>query len=105
MAFAPVADTQVALTTTLTTVLDTVTTGKTWVITDITICNTGSSTRKVTIAGPGSGAAHQMFSALAIAAGETVQWTGHKVLTSTQTITGGQDVGTDVTVTISKAEG
>lgn len=105
MAYAAVRMFQGALTTTLTTTLTTVTSGKTWIVKDIEIVNTGASTRAVTIAAPGSGVGNQLFSALAVQPGETVQWTGHLVLLSTETITGGQAVGTDVTITISGAEG
>jgi hypothetical protein len=105
MAFAPKRLFQGALSTTLTTVLYTNPGSVTTIVRDIEIVNTGTVVRVVTLAMPGSGAAHQLFAGLLVAAGETVQWTGHIVLASTETITGGQGTGTDVTVTISGAEG
>jgi hypothetical protein len=105
MPYVPVPIFQGALSTTLTTTLATVTTGKTWVVTDIEICNTGTSIRAVTIALRGSGAGKRIFSALSINPNQTIQWQGKQVLLSTETITGGQDAGTDVTVTIAGAEG
>lgn len=105
MAYAAVRMFQGALTTTLTTTLATVPSGKTWIVQDIQITNTGASVRRVTLAMPGSGAAHQIFGALRCAPHSTTSWDGHIVLAAAETITGGQDTGTDVTLTISGAEG
>lgn len=105
MAFAAARLAQAALSTTLTTTLATVTTGKTWIVKDIQVCNTGASVRAVTLAMPGSGASHQILGAVSVQPHSTLPISCHIVLLSTETITGGQDVGTDVTITISGAEG
>lgn len=105
MAFSAKLVFQGALTTTTTTTLYTNPGSVTTIIKDIIICNTGASTRAVTIATNGSAAGNRIFNATPLAPNETLHWEGHTIVTTGLTITGGQDAGTDVTVTISAVEG
>lgn len=94
------------LSATTTTVLATVPGGVQWIVTDIEVCNTADSlVRLVTLSMPGSGAGHEQFSAAPIVAGELLQWSGRIVLTAGETICGGADAATDITLTISGAQG
>lgn len=93
------------MSTTLTSTLATVTALKQWIVKDIEIVNTDTVQHQVTLGMPGSGASHHIFSAVAIEAKSTLQWSGHVVLEAGETITGGADTGSVVTVTISGAEG
>lgn len=95
-----------ALTTTLTTALYTNGGGVTSIVTDVVITNTNATTsRAVTLAMPGSGAANQIFAAVGISPGETIHLECHQILLTGETITGGQVLGTDVTLHISGVEG
>ena len=105
MAFAAKRFFKGALSATLTTTLYTNPGGVTSIIKDIEITNTGTVTRFVTMALGASGVANQIFSGFGIAAGESVQWNGHQLVLTTELITGGQSVGTDVTVIIAGVEG
>lgn len=105
MAFAAKRMYQGQLSATLTTTLATVTALKQWIVKDIEIVNTDSVQHQVTIGMPGSGASHHIFSAVAVDAKSTLSWQGHVVLEAGETITGGADTGSMVTVTISGAEG
>jgi hypothetical protein len=93
------------LSTTLTATLATVPSGKTWIVKEITVVNTDTAARAVTLRMPGSGAGAEILSAKSVAAGDTLQIRGHWVLSSTETITGGADVANKVSVHISGAEG
>lgn len=93
------------LSATLTTTLATVPGGKKWIVKDIQIVNTDTATRQVTIRMPGSSAGAEIFDTFLVLAKESVQWSGHVVLSAAETITGGADVASKVSVTISGAEG
>lgn len=96
---------QAQLGATLTTTLYTNPGSVTSVVTDIVVTNTDTSSRAVTIRMPGSSAGAEIFSAVTISPGETLHWEGHQVLLTTETITGGADVASKVTVHISGVEG
>lgn len=105
MSFAAKRQYQGQLTATLTTVLATVPTAKQWIVLDMEVCNTDSVTRAVTISMPGSGASKRIFSAVSLEPGETMQWIGRIVLEAGETICGGADAASVVTVLISGVEG
>lgn len=88
------------LTTTLTTTLATVTTGKTWSVTNIVIANANASPVTVTIALDGVA----LLPAVTVAANTTAPFDLRQVLAATKTITGGASTGTGVTCHISGAE-
>lgn len=105
MAFAAKRLYQGQLSATLTATLATVTALKTWIVKDMQIVNTDTAARTVTIRMPGSSAGAEIFDSFTIDAKESVQWSGHIVLTAGELITGGADVANKVSVTISGAEG
>lgn len=104
MVFAAERLAQAQMTATLTTVLATVPSSRKWIVSEIDIVNTDTVTRALTLSMPGSTAAALLFDALDIGPGETVQWTGHKVLNAGETICGGADVSGKVGVTIDGAQ-
>lgn len=105
MAYAAKRMFQGQLTATLTTVLATTTALKTWIIKDITLCNTDTVVRAVTLRMPGSAAGAEIFNAMPIQPNETIPWSGHIVLVAGETITGGADVASKVAISISGVEG
>lgn len=91
-----------ALTTTLTTILYTAPASTTTIITSIVACNTNTTTaRDVSIAAAGG---MNLLAARSLAPLETLILRPGTVITTTQTIIGGQAVGTDVEVLISGVE-
>ena len=105
MAFAVKRLYQAQLTNTLSTVLYTNPGGVTTIIKNVTVTNDDNAARQVTIGWPGSAAGSAIFDALTLGVGETVDWEGHQVLLSGETITGGCDAASKVTVHISGVEG
>lgn len=90
-----------ALTTTTTTTLATVTTGKTWSVTNIVVTNTTSSAVTVTLALDGVA----LLSGRTVNANGTLAFDLKQILASTKTITGGASVGASgVTCHISGVE-
>lgn len=85
MAMAPTAFFRGAATVTLTTSLAVVTTGKTWVVTNIVVTNTAASAGTFDISFDGV----KVFASVAIAANSTLVIDLKQVLASTKVITGG----------------
>jgi hypothetical protein len=79
--------------------------GVTSIIKDIEICNQDSATRTVTLDIGAAGADNRLFNTMQILAGETVQLTGHIVLTTGEIIAGGADSANVVSMIISGVEG
>ena len=85
MATTPTAFFRGAATTTLTTPLATVTTGKTWIVTEVVVTNEAAAAATFDISFDGV----KMFKAMAIAANTTMVIDLKQVLASTKVITGG----------------
>jgi hypothetical protein len=100
MAATPTAMFRDVLTTTTTTTLNTVTTGKTWVVTNIVVTNANSSPVTVTIALDGKA----LLATRTVAANDALAFDLKQVLGSTKAITGGASTGTGVTCHISGVE-
>lgn len=95
----------VLLTNTLTTTLYTVPASTKTVVKEITLCNTDTSARAVTLyIGNGSAAGNTLLSALSILAGDTKFITLSTVLIATDTIKGGADTGNKVAISVSGVE-
>lgn len=89
-----------ALSTTTTSTLATVTTGKTWSVTNIVVTNANSSSVTVTLALDGVA----LLAARTVNANDVLAFDLKQVLGSTKTITGGASTGTGVTCHISGVE-
>ncbi len=90
----------VALTASNATVGSAVGAGKTWVVKQLAICNTDGSDRIVYLAvGTAATAANRLFSALPIAAGDTIIWDTALVMEAAEQFYGYADTGSVVTVT------
>jgi len=98
---------QTALTATTTTTLYTVPAATKTILKEITLCNTDTSSRTVTIqagASPATGASARILSAVNLLAGETKVVSLSMVLEATHLITGGASSASVVSCTISGAE-
>lgn len=90
----------VALTASNATVGSAVPSSRVWVVKQIAICNTDGNDRIVYLAvGSAATAANRLFSALPIAAGDTIIWDTALVMTATEQFYGYADTGSVVTVT------
>lgn len=97
--------TPAALTSTLTTTLYTVPFATTTILKELTLCNTDTVPRLVTIyVGPGNVAGNTLLSALTVAAGETKIFTFSTVLVAADTIKGGASAASVVAITASGVE-
>lgn len=94
-----------ALTATTTTTLYTVPGATSTIVKEVTLCNTDTVARTVTLFfGNGSAAANTILSALSIAAGETKIITLSSVLIATDTIKGGASSAAVVSIIVSGVE-
>lgn len=96
---------QAELTTTLTTLLYTVPASTKTIVVEALICNTGASPVDVTLTmGDGTVVKNTILDALQFGAGETKFITLSTVLNAAETINGGDDTGSVVSITISGVE-
>lgn len=64
------------------------------------LCNTGASNRTIALYAHGTAATNALFTSLSLAAGETKVIDAKVVLAPTETFSGNQGAGTDVTFTL-----
>lgn len=96
--------TPAALSATLTTTLYTVPTATSTILKEITLCNTDTATRNVTMYVAASATGNTLLSALPVGAGETKFITLSTVLNAADTVKGGASAANVVAITMSGVE-